>query len=207
MPRFCDTIASFWFMLGSHQPIWCRYITYLHRQSVWFLPVDPFYEVSRTPHFCVGTEIPVSSQKKRFAFVYLQPRASPWHSCILAAMLWIVWDGMCELGTGKKARVENAVLLFASYQDVLNRSKISVICSLWPDVLLCVLCVVPQECFFCWMWRRSDFFFRYTAYQQPWRGLSAKRSNTGCSYKKGPKHCQFMGCLDNPMNSFQLRSG
>lgn len=159
MPRFCDTIASFWFMLGSHQPIWCRYITYLHRQSVWFLPVDPFYEVSRTPHFCVGTEIPVSSQKKRFAFVYLQPRASPWHSCILAAMLWIVWDGMCELGTGKKARVENAVLLFASYQDVLNRSKISVICSLWPDVLLCVLCVVPQECFFCWMWRRSDFFF------------------------------------------------
>lgn len=207
MPRFCDTIASFWFMLGSHQPIWCRYITYLHRQSVWFLPVDPFYEAFRTPHFCVGTEIPVSSQKKRFAFVYLQPCASPWHSCILAAMLWIVWDGMCELGTGKKARVENAVLLFGSYQDELNRSKI----------LLFVVC--GRMCFYvCYVWCPKGvsfagceggviFFFRYTAYQQPWRGFSAKCSNTGCSYKKGPKHCQFMGCLDNPMNSFQLRSG
>lgn len=68
---------------------------------------------------------------------------------------------MCESGTGKKARIKNAIIIFGSYQDELNCSKISVICSLWPYVLLCVLCGVPQGCFFCWMWRRSDFFFLF----------------------------------------------
>lgn len=83
-------------------------------------------------------------------------------------------------------------------------------CSLWPYVLLCV-CRLPQGCFFCWCERNDGMiyksFFYYTAYQQPWRGLSAKCSNAGCSYKKGTKHHRFVDHPENPVNSFQLRNG
>lgn len=109
-----------------------------------------------------------------------------------------------NLCTVKKARIKNAFLTFGSYQD----SNISVICSLWPYVLLSA-CRVPQGCFFCWCERNDGvififFFFYCAAYQQPWRGLSAKCSNAGCSYKRGAKHHRIM---DHPENSFQLRNG
>lgn len=63
-----------------------------------------------------------------------------------------------NLCTVKKARIKNAFLTFGSYQD----SNISVICSLWPYVLLSA-CRVPQGCFFCWCERNDgmilNFFF------------------------------------------------
>lgn len=74
-------------------------------------------------------------------------------------MLWIVSDGTCESGTGKKARVKNAILTFGSYQDELNRSKIAVICSLGPYVLLCVLCGVPRGVSFAGCEGGVIFFF------------------------------------------------
>lgn len=207
MPRFCDTIASFWFMLGSHQPSNVG-ISHIYTGKVcgfclWILSM-------RSPELLTSVWVQRSLSALRrkdlplYTYslaLYLDIAAFLLQCCGLFGMECVNW----VLGRKQGLKMQFFYLAAIRMNWIVLRSLLFVDCG--------------HMCFYvCYVWYPKSvsfagceggviFFFRYTAYQQPWRGLSAKCSNTGCSYKKGPKHCQFMGCLDNPMNSFQLRSG
>lgn len=98
--------------------------------------MDPFCEVSRTPVWIQRFLPPLKREDLSLCIHSLV-----FHLDIAAFLLQCCGSfGMehVNLCAMQKARIKIAFLTFGSYQD----SKISVICSLWPYVLLSV-CRVP----------------------------------------------------------------
>lgn len=173
--------------------------------------MDPFYDISRTPDSTVWVQRSLSLLKRKdlclctYSLVlHLDIDVFLLHRCGSFGVEHVNW----VLGRKQGLKMQFLYLAAIRMNWIILRSLLFVVCG---HICFYVLCEVLQLRFFCWMWKRSDFFFflflNYTAYHQSWRPLSTKCSNTCCRYQKGPKHCWTMDCLDNPLNSFQLRSG